>query len=99
HPRTPHLSPYSTPFRSADDKLMYSYAPELIRYYLGEEPLLPNVDTWRLEEPAHREEVMDRLDELVLKPVDGSGGKGIVIGPQARSEEHTSELRSRENLV
>ena len=78
----------------ADDKLMYSYVPELIRYYLGEEPLLPNVDTWRLEEPAHREEVMDRLDELVLKPVDGSGGKGIVIGPQADRAE-LDALRAR----
>ncbi|MGD8149390.1 circularly permuted type 2 ATP-grasp protein [Ornithinimicrobium sp. Y1694] len=77
----------------ADDKLMYSYVPELIRYYLGEEPILPNVDTWRLEEPEHREEVMDRLDELVLKPVDGSGGKGIVIGPQA-SRAELDELRA-----
>ena len=67
----------------ADDKLVYSYVPDLIRYYLGEEPLLPAVDTWRLEEPAHREEVLDRLGELVVKPVDGSGGTGIVIGPAA----------------
>jgi uncharacterized circularly permuted ATP-grasp superfamily protein/uncharacterized alpha-E superfamily protein len=67
----------------ADDKLVYTYVPDLIRYYLGEEPVLPNVDTWRLEDPAHRAEVLDRLAELVLKPVDGSGGKGIVIGPAA----------------
>lgn len=71
----------------ADDKLVYTYVPELIRYYLGEEPILPNVDTWRMEDPSHREEVMDRLPELVLKPVDGSGGKGIVIGPKATSAE------------
>ena len=71
----------------ADDKLVYTYLPELIRYYLGEEPILPNVDTWRLGEPKHREEVMDRLHELVLKPVDGSGGKGIVIGPGASAQE------------
>lgn len=77
----------------ADDKLMYSYVPQLIRYYLGEEPVLPNVDTWRLEDPQHREEVMDRLDELVVKPVDGSGGKGIVIGPQA-SRAELDELRA-----
>ncbi|MGI8947682.1 MAG: circularly permuted type 2 ATP-grasp protein [Ornithinimicrobium sp.] len=70
-----------------DDKLMYTYLPDIVRYYLGEEPILPNVDTWRLEEPAHREEVMDRLHELVVKPVDGAGGKGIVIGPQASREE------------
>ena len=67
----------------ADDKLVYTYMNDLIRYFLAEEPILASVDTWRLEEPAHREEVMDRLHELVLKPVDGSGGKGIVIGPRA----------------
>lgn len=77
----------------ADDKLVYTYLPDLIRYYLGEEPILGNVDTWRLGETAHREEVMDRLDELVLKPVDGSGGKGIVIGPRATAAE-IDQLRS-----
>jgi len=71
----------------ADDKLMYTYVPDLIRYYLGEEPILPNVDTYRLEDPDVRAYVLDRLDELVLKPVDGSGGKGIVIGPSASAEE------------
>jgi len=71
----------------ADDKLVYTYVPDLIRYYLAEEPILPNVPTWRLEDPAQREEVMDRLAELVVKPVDGSGGKGIVIGPQASRAE------------
>jgi uncharacterized circularly permuted ATP-grasp superfamily protein len=71
----------------ADDKLVYTYLPDLIRYYLSEDPVLPNVDTWRLGEPKHREEVMDRIDELVLKPVDGSGGKGIVIGPAASGRE------------
>lgn len=67
----------------ADDKLVYTYVPDLIRYYLGEEPVLPNVDTWRLEDPGALEEVLDRLDELVVKPVDGSGGKGLVVGPDA----------------
>jgi uncharacterized circularly permuted ATP-grasp superfamily protein len=67
----------------ADDKLTYTYMPELTRYYLGEEPVLRNVDTFRMEDPADREQVLDRLDELVLKPVDGSGGYGIVIGPAA----------------
>jgi uncharacterized circularly permuted ATP-grasp superfamily protein len=71
----------------ADDKLVYTYLPELIRYYLDEEPVLNNVDTWRCGDADHREEVMDRLDELVLKPVDGSGGKGIVIGPRADRDE------------
>src|SRR6478672_8748288 len=71
----------------ADDKLIYTYLPDLIRYYLSEEPILPNVDTWRVGDDEAREEVLDRLDELVLKPVDGSGGKGIVIGPHASKEE------------
>jgi uncharacterized circularly permuted ATP-grasp superfamily protein len=71
----------------ADDKLLYTYVPDMVRYYLNEEPLIDNVDTYRLEEPDQLAEVIDRLDELVLKPVDGSGGKGIVIGPQADREE------------
>ncbi|MCW2571342.1 MAG: hypothetical protein JWO88_1400 [Frankiales bacterium] len=71
----------------ADDKLVYTYVPDLIRYYLDEEPVLPNVDTFRLEDPDALDYVLDRLHELVLKPVDGSGGKGIVIGPQATDAE------------
>lgn len=71
----------------ADDKLLYTYVPDLVRYYLGEEPILDNVPTHRLEDEGVLEYVVDRLDELVLKPVDGSGGKGLVIGPQATDEE------------
>ncbi|WP_394278291.1 circularly permuted type 2 ATP-grasp protein [Microbacterium sp.] len=71
----------------ADDKLLYTYVPDLIRYYLAEEPILKNVDTWRLEDPGALEEVLDRLDELVVKPVDGSGGKGLVVGPDASRAE------------
>lgn len=78
----------------ADDKLVYTYVPDLIRYYLGAEPLLPNVRTWRLEEPGALEEVLDRLDELVVKPVDGSGGKGLVVGPDA-SRQQLRELAAR----
>ncbi|MBD3779022.1 MAG: circularly permuted type 2 ATP-grasp protein [Micrococcales bacterium] len=78
----------------ADDKLVYTYVPALIRYYLGEEPVLPNVDTWRLEEPEALAEVLDRLHELVVKPVDGSGGKGLVVGPQA-SRAELGALRDR----
>jgi|GEM_PF-80131 len=78
----------------ADDKLVYTYVPDLIRYYLDEEPILPNVDTWRLEEPEALAEVLDRLDELVVKPVDGSGGKGLVVGPDA-SRSTLAELRGR----
>lgn len=78
----------------ADDKLVYTYVPDFIRYYLGEEPILPNVDTWRLEEPEALAEVLDRLQELVVKPVDGSGGKGLIIGPDATKRE-LAELRAR----
>jgi uncharacterized circularly permuted ATP-grasp superfamily protein len=78
----------------ADDKLVYTYLPELIRYYLAEDPILPNVDTWRLEQPGALEEVLDRLDELVVKPVDASGGKGLVVGPAA-SRDELEALRGR----
>jgi uncharacterized circularly permuted ATP-grasp superfamily protein len=78
----------------ADDKLVYTYVPDLIRYYLGEEPILPNVDTWRLEDPEALEEVLDRLNQLVVKPVDGSGGKGLVVGPDASAAE-LEALRKR----
>ena len=72
----------------ADDKLLYTYVPDLIRYYLHEDPIIANVDTYRLED-GPRAEVLDRLDELVVKPVDGSGGKGIVIGPWPRRASST----------
>ena len=67
----------------ADDKAIYPYVPAMTRFYLGEEPILPNVDTFRLEHPDERAWALARLDQLVFKPVDGSGGYGIVIGPQA----------------
>ncbi|MBT1635079.1 circularly permuted type 2 ATP-grasp protein [Clavibacter michiganensis] len=78
----------------ADDKLVYTYLPDLIRYYLAEDAIIPNVDTWRLEDPESLEEVLDRLPELVVKPVDGSGGKGLVVGPAASAGE-LAELRAR----
>ncbi|SFB16004.1 circularly permuted type 2 ATP-grasp protein [Cellulomonas marina] len=82
----------------ADDKLLYTYVPDLIRYYLSEEPIIRNVDTWRLEEPAALAEVLDRLDELVVKPVDGSGGKGLVVGPKAsRAELDALRVRLQED--
>lgn len=71
----------------ADDKLLYTYVPELIRYYLNEEPILPNVETYRLDDRDVLDHVLDRLDRLVLKPVDGSGGAGIVIGSRATDAE------------
>jgi carboxylate-amine ligase len=67
----------------ADDKLVYAYVPQMIQYYLGEDVLLDNVPTYPCVDPDRRAEVLDRLHELVLKPVDGYGGQGIVIGPHA----------------
>src|SRR6476469_596142 len=78
----------------ADDKLVYTYLPDLVRYYLNEEPVLRNVDTWRMDDTGALEEVLDRLDELVVKPVDGAGGKGLVIGPAA-SRAELDALRPR----
>ena len=71
----------------ADDKLIYTYLPDLIRYYLGEEPLLDNVESHRLDDKETLGWVLGNLDQLVLKPVDGAGGAGIVIGPRATAEE------------
>src|SRR5215510_8380876 len=76
----------------ADDKLLYTYVPDLIRYYLAEEPVIPNVATHRLDTPDVLDHVLSHLDELVLKPVDGAGGKGIVIGPHA-SQSTLDDLR------
>ena len=70
----------------ADDKLMYTYVPALVEYYLGEKALLPNVTTYRLEDPDQRSEALTRLDQLVVKPVDASGGYGIVVGTAAGDE-------------
>jgi len=71
----------------ADDKLVYTYVPAMIEYYLGEGAILPNVTTYRLEDPDVAAHVVDRIGELVVKPVDGSGGYGLVIGPVAGDEE------------
>jgi len=76
----------------ADDKLIYTYMPDLIRYYLGEEPLLDNVESYRLDDEETLRWVLSELHSLVLKPVDGAGGAGIVIGPHATGQE-LAELR------
>ncbi|MFD0520975.1 glutamate--cysteine ligase [Paractinoplanes durhamensis] len=70
-----------------DDKAVYAYVPKLIEYYLGEKPLLADVPTYLCGIRDQREEVLNRLDELVCKPVDGYGGDRIVIGPHASPEE------------
>ncbi|MCW2887613.1 MAG: glutamate---cysteine ligase / carboxylate-amine ligase [Streptosporangiaceae bacterium] len=77
----------------ADDKALYTFVPRLIEYYLGEEPLLHNVPTYLCRDAAQRAEALDRLDELVAKPVDGYGGHGVVIGPDASPAE-LAQLRA-----
>jgi uncharacterized circularly permuted ATP-grasp superfamily protein len=67
----------------ADDKAVYSFMPAIVKFYLGEEPLLKNVPTWRCREPEHLAYVLDHLAELVVKEVHGSGGYGMLIGPAA----------------
>jgi uncharacterized circularly permuted ATP-grasp superfamily protein len=71
----------------ADDKAVYAFVPDMIRYYLGEEPILPNVDTYFLRDEKTREDVLSRLPELVVKNVGASGGYDMLIGPQASPEE------------
>jgi uncharacterized circularly permuted ATP-grasp superfamily protein len=65
----------------ADDKAVYSYMPEIVRYYSGGEALLPNVETYRCREPQALQYVLDNIEKLVVKLVDGSGGYGMLIGP------------------
>lgn len=72
----------------ADDKVVYSYVPEIIEYYLGEKPLLPNVPTWRCSDPEHLAYVLDHIADLVVKPASESGGYGMLIGPHASRSEH-----------
>jgi len=74
----------------ADDKVVCAYVPDIIRYYLGEDAIIPNVPTYLCSDRVQREWVLDHLDELVVKAANGSGGYGMLIGPhatrQARNE-------------
>jgi uncharacterized circularly permuted ATP-grasp superfamily protein len=67
----------------ADDKAVYTYMPEIVRFYLGEEPILQNVPTWRCREPDALAYVLEHMAELVVKEVSGSGGYGMLVGPKA----------------
>ena len=71
----------------ADDKLVYSYVPDLVRYYLGEDALLPNVDTFRLFDERQRRHVLADLRHFVVKPANESGGTGVVVGSKASDAE------------
>ena len=71
----------------ADDKAIYAYVPAIIRYYLNEDPIIPNVETYLLDDEKQRNHVIDRLDKLVVKAVGESGGYGMLIGPHSTAEE------------
>jgi uncharacterized circularly permuted ATP-grasp superfamily protein len=77
----------------ADDKAIYHYVPEMVRFYLSEEPILENVPTYLLSDDKLRKWVLGRLDEVVVKPTSESGGKGVFIGPQASAAELAEEAR------
>ena len=71
----------------ADDKAIYSYMPEIVKFYSGGDAMLPNVETWRCREPSALKYVLEHLDEVVVKLVDGSGGYGMLVGPTASRAE------------
>jgi uncharacterized circularly permuted ATP-grasp superfamily protein len=77
----------------ADDKGIYPFVPDIIRYYLGEEPLLDNVETFRPLVPAQRQHILANLDKLVVKAVDGSGGYGMLIGPASTAAQREEFAR------
>lgn len=80
----------------ADDKGMYAYVPRMIRYYLGEDPILNNVETYLLTEDAERKHVLANLDKLVVKAVGESGGYGMLIGPQSSAAQREEFARAIE---
>jgi uncharacterized circularly permuted ATP-grasp superfamily protein len=78
----------------ADDKAVYAYMPAIIRFYLSEDPLLDNVETYLLDRPSDRAYVLDHLEELVVKPVGESGGYGMLVGPHSTKAER-DECRAK----
>ena len=77
----------------ADDKAVFPYVPAMIERYLGEEPILANAPTLSLFEPEQREGALERLEELVLKPREGYGAQGVLVGPEASQEDIESARR------
>ena len=71
----------------ADDKAVYAYVPQIIKYYLGEDIRLPNVPTFVCADEKQRQHVLANLDKLVIKPTNESGGYGILLGPRASREQ------------
>jgi uncharacterized circularly permuted ATP-grasp superfamily protein len=80
----------------ADDKALYAYVPRIIRYYLGEDPVLPNVETYLLTDDKERQHVLANLDKLVVKAVGESGGYGMLIGPQSSARQRADFARQIE---
>ena len=81
----------------ADDKAIYIYVPEMIKFYLGEMPILENVETWRCEKDDELKYVLENIKNLVVKEVDGSGGYGMLIGPKSTKktiEQFSLKLRN-----
>src|SRR5664279_3322060 len=78
----------------ADDKAIYAYVPAIIRYYLGEDPILNNVETYLMTEPSQRQHVLENLEKLVVKAVGESGGYGMLIGPHSTAAER-EEFKAR----
>lgn len=72
----------------ADDKAVYAFVPEIIKYYLNEEAILPNVPTYKCINPEELEYVIEHIEDLVVKPANESGGYGMLIGPHATAKEH-----------
>ncbi len=83
----PDIQPNSGYSGVADDKVVYAYVPALIRYYLNEEPILPNVTTYLCEREDHRDYVLKNIDLLVVKPANESGGYGMLVGPHSTRKE------------
>ena len=81
----------------ADDKVIYTYVPKIIKYYLDEDPILPNVPSYLCINKSERDYVLDNLDKLVVKPANESGGYGMLIGPKAsaKEREHFANLIRR----
>jgi uncharacterized circularly permuted ATP-grasp superfamily protein len=81
----------------ADDKGIYPFVPDIIRYYLAEEPILDNVETFRPLVPSHRQHILQNLGSLVVKAVDASGGYGMLIGPASTREQREEFARKVEH--
>jgi uncharacterized circularly permuted ATP-grasp superfamily protein len=78
----------------ADDKAVYAYVPQIIKFYLNEDPILPNVDTFLMTDHTHRQHTLDNLEKMVVKAVGESGGYGMLIGPQSSAKQR-EEFRAR----